>query len=96
MNTLRQLINTAVRDGRGKVICAHPSDHVWKSIGGRGCPENLHCDCSQTVYECETCGKVDYGAKDGPAHDECTNHCEFEWMKKHRPTDNRSAAKELA
>lgn len=48
--------------------------HEWKSTGGRACPRRNGDGggwCSQTAYECSSCGDVDYGYPGGPAHKEC-------------------------
>lgn len=63
-----ELGSDACRNGR----------HEWVGNGGRACP---HPDgigegvCSQTVYECRTCGETDYGERGGPGHTDCQTLC---------------------
>jgi len=60
-------------------------DHLWSSIGGRGCahPEDIGGgECSQAVYVCDACGATDYGERGGPGHADCMD-CKL----KHLATD---------
>lgn len=54
--------------------------HDWQTMGGRGCPHpedvGYGC-CSQAVYECRTCGEVDYGDEGGPGYADCHRRCEY-------------------
>lgn len=67
--------------------------HVWKSVGGRGCPRNEYANCSQTVYRC-ACGVYDYGEPGGPGHRDCFEKgpcdwtCEPEGNREDRETEN--------
>lgn len=57
----------------GKHQCA-VLGHVWKSAGGRLCPRGDPMGggrCSQTVYECSSCGFEDYGEPGGPGYRDC-------------------------
>jgi len=73
MNSLNRLIAEAQVLAGGEHQCA-VLGHVWKSIGGRQCPrsnQDWHGRCSQTVYQCESCGYTDCGEVGGPSHREC-------------------------
>jgi len=48
--------------------------HKWKTTGGRQCPfasDAAWPNCSQAVYECESCDDIDYGDPGGPGHNDC-------------------------
>ena len=52
--------------------------HQWASIGGRACPHPQEVGdgrCSQSVYECTTCGATDYGKRGGPGWADCRDTC---------------------
>ena len=54
--------------------------HHWVSIGGRACPHPQEIgsgQCSQTVYECTTCGGADYGQRGGPGWEDCRESCMY-------------------
>ena len=78
MSTLQQLVGQARALANDHPCKAH--GHAWQSIGGRVCP---HPDevgsgrCSQTVYECERCGLVDYGERGGPGAADCVASCRY-------------------
>jgi hypothetical protein len=73
-NLLSTLIAEATVLAGGEHPCA-VLGHRWKSIGGRQCPRAIEGEheppCSQTVYECESCGDTDYGETGGPAYRDC-------------------------
>lgn len=79
--SLNRLIAEASVLAGGRHQCADLG-HAWTAVGGRQCPRSTDLytpNCSQTVYECLSCGWQDYGEKGGPAHDECyvTGPCSF-------------------
>lgn len=75
MLALQKLVNAALIEAGGS-NCAK-GIHRWESIGGRACPEDLPCTCSQAVYECAHCGTVDYGERGGPGHHDCQTGCNY-------------------
>ena len=77
MTALGQLIIEARTLAGG----AHPCNelgHRWRFAGGRlctrvdpeGCPNQ-----SQSVFECDVCGDVDYGEPGGPGWNDCEDNC---------------------
>lgn len=73
MNNMDRLIAEAQVLAGGEHQCAKLG-HKWKSIGGRACPfhEEGCGNSSQAVFECESCGDVDYGDRAGyPGYDWC-------------------------
>lgn len=71
MNQLTPL-NHLIAEARalgGENLCVN--GHAWRSIGGRRCPNDWTDGCSQMVYECRTCGEVDYGEPGGPGALDC-------------------------
>lgn len=57
--------------------CHGIADHDWLAVGGRACPLNEQCTCSQLVFECQACGAIDYGShREGPGHIHCKENCE--------------------
>jgi hypothetical protein len=68
-----RLIAEATVLAGGKHECADLG-HDWISEGGRRCPratDDYEPNCSQTVYVCRSCEKVDYGEPGGPGYLEC-------------------------
>lgn len=48
--------------------------HMWITTGGRICPRGDEMGggpCSQSVYECKSCGVEDYGEPGGPGYRDC-------------------------
>jgi hypothetical protein len=76
VTTLRHLVSQAAG-----LAGAHPCvtfGHAWKCSGGRPCPHydtDLDCRGSQSVYECERCGYVDYGEPGGLGDNDCNPPC---------------------
>lgn len=71
---LQRLIAEASVLAGGQHQCA-VLGHKWASIGGRQCPYARHHamepNSSQAVYECTSCGNMDYGEPGGPGHRDC-------------------------
>lgn len=67
--SLNRLIAEASVLAGGQHQCA-VLGHVWETTGGRQCPRGAAA-ASQLVYECKSCGQVDYGEAGGPGHIDC-------------------------